>query len=266
MDVSWSADFAEEVLLLSGAAEARVAPRRGGLVTGFSVDQVELLFLDRATLADPHVNVRGGIPVLFPNAGPLEQGRFLEKQTALGQHGFARRYPWQTTAHRTNALTVRLPDDPGIQAAYPFAYMAELEVMVAPRLLRLTLTVTNQGNEPLPVASGWHPYFAVDHTQKSNFTSAMLGPTWGRINDEVECNFGVPLTEACDVALPGRPRFWVRASPEHRHLQLWTLPGKDFICVEPWVGPNDALNHPEQRVTLAPGEARALWMEIAVEG
>lgn len=265
MDVPWSPEMAEEIELRAGPALARVAPRRGALVTGFTVAGREVLSLDRATLVDPQENVRGGIPVLFPNAGPLPGNRFVEKGTKLLQHGFARRYSWEIEARRTDALSLHLPPTPSILAAYPYRFDLHLDIALAPSVLRLTLTIANRGQEPLPVAPGWHPYIAVPHAEKMGITSAMLGPTWARITDEEEFVFAVPFTAPCDIGIPGQPRLWLRASPEHRVLQLWSLPGKDFVCFEPFIGPNDALNHPDQRLTLAPGATRSLWIEIASE-
>ncbi len=61
-----------EVYFLSdGDAEVQVVPARGALVTRFQVRGVDLLFLDEATLGDLSKNVRGGVPLLFPNPGRL---------------------------------------------------------------------------------------------------------------------------------------------------------------------------------------------------
>jgi galactose mutarotase-like enzyme len=53
-------------------------------------------------------------------------------------------------------------------------------------------------------------------------------------------------------------------SPEYGHWVVWTLQGKDFVCVEPWTCPANALNSGEHLLELAPGEVRTLWVEIAV--
>jgi galactose mutarotase-like enzyme len=46
-----------------------------------------------------------------------------------------------------------------------------------------------------------------------------------------------------------------------RHLQFWSQPGKDFVCLEPFWGPNGTVNT-ERRLDLAPGAVRDLWMRI----
>ena len=55
------------------------------------------------------------------------------------------------------------------------------------------------------------------------------------------------------------------AFPDTPMLGIWTKPGAAFVCVEPWTCPGDALNSGDRLISLAPGEARALWLEIACE-
>ena len=50
-------------------------------------------------------------------------------------------------------------------------------------------------------------------------------------------------------------------SPALRHLQFWSQPGKDFVCLEPFRGPNDTVNT-ERRLEVAPGQACDLWLRI----
>jgi galactose mutarotase-like enzyme len=44
---------------------------------------------------------------------------------------------------------------------------------------------------------------------------------------------------------------------------IWTLPGKDFVCLEPWTAPANALNSGESLLIVPPGAHRDLWTEIA---
>ncbi len=91
----------EEISISSGATQVRIAPERGGLVTSFSIHNAETLYLDRGTFNDENKNIRGGIPLLFPNAGPLKGGLYN-----LPQHGFARRMPWNVIGQNHNSITL----------------------------------------------------------------------------------------------------------------------------------------------------------------
>jgi galactose mutarotase-like enzyme len=41
------------------------------------------------------------------------------------------------------------------------------------------------------------------------------------------------------------------------------LAGKDFVCLEPWTAPGNALNTGERLFTLRPGEQRECSLELA---
>ena len=53
----------------------------------------------------------------------------------------------------------------------------------------------------------------------------------------------------------------VRGSSEYSNMVVWTLAGKDFVCVEPWTSPSNALNNGDRLLELAPGASRAMWVE-----
>ena len=99
---------------------AQIVPGRGGLVSALTVDGRDVLFLDRTTLDDPAKNVRGGIPILFPFAGKLEDERFGPAGTRMKQHGFARNKPWAVRERRGDALRLGLVQDEETRAQYPY--------------------------------------------------------------------------------------------------------------------------------------------------
>jgi len=45
---------------------------------------------------------------------------------------------------------------------------------------------------------------------------------------------------------------------------ICTLRSKDFVCLEPWTAPANALNSGECLIALDPGEVRAVDLAIAV--
>ena len=52
------------------------------------------------------------------------------------------------------------------------------------------------------------------------------------------------LSSAFDLAL--------RGSSEFSHWVVWALRGRDFVCLEPWTCPGDALNLGARLIVLAP--------------
>jgi galactose mutarotase-like enzyme len=63
---------------------------------------------------------------------------------------------------------------------------------------------------------------------------------------------------------PGAPAVEIEASAEFTHWVVWALGGKDFICVEPWTAPGNALNTGERLLFIEPGAERNLWLAIRV--
>ena len=64
---------------------------------------------------------------------------------------------------------------------------------------------------------------------------------------------------------PGGTRIVVEGSPEMKQWVVWTLAGKDFVCVEPWTAPADALATRRGLLYVDPGEARTIGMLIRLE-
>jgi galactose mutarotase-like enzyme len=68
-------------------------------------------------------------------------------------------------------------------------------------------------------------------------------------------------SSASELAAPGGT-VRVRGSSEYTHWVVWTLATRDFVCLEPWTCPGNALNTGDRLLVLAPLEARSLWLEI----
>ncbi|HEX4474788.1 MAG TPA: galactose mutarotase, partial [Polyangiaceae bacterium] len=60
-------------------------------------------------------------------------------------------------------------------------------------------------------------------------------------------------------------RIDVRGSPEFTRWVVWSLAGKDFVCLEPWTSPGNALNTKEQLLSVDPGATHTSWIEIAFD-
>jgi galactose mutarotase-like enzyme len=237
-----------------GDVRAEVVPERGALVTALRVGTRDVLYLDPETLADPTKNVRGGIPLLFPFAGKLADETLTLTGTKMKQHGFARNRAWTVTERAAGALTMTLAADAETRAQFPFEFTAHHRVMIIAGGLQLELAII-AGDRDVPVSPGWHPYFTIGRADK-----AAVKP--GTTDDDHEFDFGMP------APIDGRSRFTppgiaLEASPDLRHLQMWSQPGKPFVCIEPFFGPAGTINT-EQRGWVRAGTARSFWMRIRV--
>lgn len=255
-----------EVALNCGQTEVKIAPGRGALITSLSVAGRELLYLDRETFEDPAQNVRGGIPILFPNAGRLTDDRFDLTGTSLRQHGFARNRKWRVTEQSDDRIRMVLDRDEEIRNSFPFSFSAEITVLVLSHGVQTELLVMNLGDAPIPVAPGWHPYFACPAAAKAGVSCDLpeFMPESMKDLPDFDTSFGLipPLTGRGMFNIPGIGTLSLTFSPEMRHLQFWSQPEKDFVCIEPFAGPPNALNIESQRLIVRPHSGRVLFFRI----
>ncbi len=272
----------ETVALRDPDIDARVvlSPARGGIVTRFSVAGRPVLFMDDATLADETKNIRGGVPVLFPSPGPLAGERFSRggASGSMKQHGFARQRPWTVTAQTEREVTLALVADEVTRAQFPWEFALTFRYVLRGARLRIEQRLENRGPAAMPFAMGFHPYFYVPDGEKARASIATpAARAWdnaakraividGPIDltrPEVDLHLEDHGRSDATLALADGARIEVSGSPEYWRWVVWTLAGKDFVCLEPWTAAGDALNTGEHLLEVAAGGARELWTEIA---
>lgn len=252
------------ISLSAGGAEAEIVPERGAICTRLRLGGSDLLYLDPATLEDPAKNVRGGIPILFPIAG--------KPVPPLRQHGFARNLAWETI----ESHVCRLRSTEATRALFPHDFELTAAFKLSASSLRIDFALRNTGLLPMPLHFGLHPYFrATDKRAAWIETDATLSLDNRSGTEGVQTRLDFDVDEL-DVALLDHdddgtvlhrgegPAIQLRWSPRFRTLVLWTLRGRDFICVEPWTAPGLALATGEGLLQLLPGEAATPWLEISI--
>jgi galactose mutarotase-like enzyme len=261
-----------ELLVLEDAnSRVEVAPQRGGLVTSFQIDGRELLYMEPASLADASKNVRGGIPVLFPSPGKLRGDAFSYegKRGAMKQHGFARNLPW-----KLSETTLILDADAQTRAQFPWDFQYRLTLGLHRNRLRLGIAVQNTGAEVLSFGLGFHPYFALENKVAATIDTR-ASTIFDNVTKEVKPFTGFDFTrKEQDLYLLDHgstqsalhygdgTRLEVRASQEFTRWVVWSLADKDYVCIEPWTSPPDALNTGEGLLQLAPGATHEAWVEL----
>lgn len=271
---------ASETLRLScGDTDVAIAPHRGAIVTSFRVAQRELLYLDEATFNDSSKNVRGGIPVLFPSPGKLDNDRWSRdgKSGELKQHGFARNLAWQVKTHTATSATLTLASSATTLHGFPWEFKASLTYSVAANALRIDFHVTNASDSPMPMAFGLHPYFLVtdklrvriptratrafDNVAKRVVSFAGFDLTQNEVDlhllDHGDSQGILEIDEATQIKIETSPQFvrWI----------VWTVAGKDYVCLEPWTASGNALNTGEDLLVVEPGSECRLWTKLVFE-
>jgi len=256
----------DEIAIHNGDVRATVAPARGALVSDLLVGDKQVLYLDRGTFDDETKNVRGGIPVLLPYAGKLENGTLKAAGTQMGQHGFGRNRPWEVKEQKPWRVRLVLMQEDEDRKSYPFQFIAEQTCTILPRGLEVELLIFNTGNVSMPVSPGWHPYFSCPSTEKGKVKASVATVDHNQFSNEREFDFGVvaPPFGRASFQIPQLGSLMLSFSPEMRHLQFWSQPAKDFICIEPFTGPNNTINT-DRRIDIPAGRAHTFWMKIELE-
>ena len=256
-----------------------ISPERGAIVTSFSVGGRELLYLDETTLHDSSKNVRGGIPILFPTPGKLENDKWrrANRHGALKQHGFARTHGWtvlESSESSAAEITLRLSADEQTRAQFPWDFQADFRFSLEGRRLRVLTKLRNSSSALLPFALGFHPYFKVtDKAHARVVTSATkaydnLTKQTGPLKaidltaPEVDLQLLDHGSSHCALELGDGSRMELRGSPEYWLWVIWTLKGKDFVCLEPWTAPGNALNSGDHLLEVEPGRTHESWIEF----
>jgi galactose mutarotase-like enzyme len=260
-----------------------LAPARGGMVTRFAVGATPVLFLDETTLADPTKSVRGGIPVLFPIAGKLPGDRYdvTGRTFSMKQHGFARSLPWTVLDESTRdgaSVTLGLEASDATRAQYPFEFALRFTYRLRGEVLTVEQLFENRGPVPMPVHPGVHPYFFVPDVSKPGVrvdTDATRAID-NRTGDEVPVTRPIALAgrEVDLFLLDHEPRHTVLHRPDlpgvrigfgddQALLVVWTLPGRDFVCVEPWRTRPGALAA-GTAPRIAPGDSESTTLTLSL--
>ena len=245
----------------------------------------------------------GRAPLLFPIVGTLAGGAYrLGSSTyRLPRHGFARTRKFEVLDSTSQHAALRLNADSETLAVYPFQFQLDVGFSLDGATLTVTATVRNRGAEEMPASFGYHPAFRwplpYGQSRASHFvefaldepaparrlnSDGLLAPQTFptpiaarrlRLEDSLFHNdaliFDQVRSRAVTYGAPEGPRIKV-SFPDSPYLGIWTKPGAQFICIEPWHGIADPAGFAEDfRVkpglfTVAPGSARSIEMAITL--
>jgi D-hexose-6-phosphate mutarotase len=182
---------------------------------------------------------RTGIPLLFPHFG---------KSAKYRMHGFGRDSVWKIRRHEESTVELSLSGellDDKARVEYDYKFEAHAKVSVSENKLDYELTVRNRDVTPLPIMPGLHPYWKINHEEKTGLVINGLKEFDARKVNWTEA----PPDNVYDYA--GEVKvdlgdFWVRIADQSKdqnikRLVVWSQtpardPDYDFVCVEPACG------------------------------
>lgn len=229
------------------------------MITSLKLNGTEITYLDKETFENPTLSVRGGIPILFPNAGEINDPKF----PGLQRHGFARSSSAWTGEEYSNGFKETLVSNVETIKQFPFDFKLTIEgILEEGGTCTLKQKVENLETEKdLPLSMGLHPYFKVPNEEKKNIRFNFEG---GKFIDEHASQWMNGETVIIDnpklkdpkavleIVIPTLGTLIMDVSAEYKKIWIWSEPGKDFICIEPAMrGIGGLVNDPEM---IGPGE------------
>ncbi|OGH56420.1 MAG: hypothetical protein A3G34_01675 [Candidatus Lindowbacteria bacterium RIFCSPLOWO2_12_FULL_62_27] len=249
--------------LSSGRATAMVDATQGGLVTDFSVGGTRILYPDGQIDVSGRKKRRGGIPVLFPQAGALSAP---PPNFNLAQHGFARDMAWEAVESPADGrrVALRLRATAETKSKFPFEFEVRAGIEIDPESLTVSLRVSNPGGVPLWTAPGLHPYFAISADSRLKLTTNVLAFDIGtyRLDESL-----ILMPQRVDMEIPGTGRVSMIPGGEFlrpaSRLVVWS-DRPDYMCFEPWSAGVGSLLRPDERLEVPPGGEIFCSMRIEV--
>ena len=202
----------------------------------------------------------------------------------------------------TLACTLESREFPDIGRQYPFPFSVRITYTLRDAALSLDVEVRNTGNRNMPMGFGIHPYFRVGLSPDADAAAALVrvpAAAYWQLDDD-SLPGGEKLAAAGDLDLRlGRPFAGLKldhvytdvrtesdgfsrcvmenrdtghgmvmeADAQFREWVVYTPPGRDTICFEPYTCPTDAVNLesrgvPAGVIVLAPQETFAASVRI----
>ena len=236
--------------------EISFSPERGGIVTSIRLNGTEILYMNEKTFADANKNVKGGIPNLFPNSGPLPEGE-NNPYPNLKQHGFARTSAWKTEYMEERKFSEVFLSNEETKKAFPYNFETRMksELNDDGSIALIQEAKNLEKDRKMPISMGLHPYFKVPDEKKKDIKFNFAG------GEKLEKDFSYwsqggtvridnpklkDPNAVLRIEIPELGTLVMAVSEEYQKILIWSLPGQDFVCIEP-VMRNDGglINNPE---------------------
>ena len=241
--------------------------------------------VERLWQGDPKYWV-GHAPILFPVAGNFRDDVYQlgAKRYPMPKHGFVRQLEWRLETRQCNTATFLMDQK---HEGFPFAYRLRACYTLLDSTLAVAYEVENLDSGAFYFSVGAHEGYAtpegidaytIEFDEEETLERFELSNNLLRRKPVIlaENTRQLPLSYAYfkpsalvlrtlksrGVTLKSKlhSREIYVAFPQHDTLVFWTLPGANYICIEPWCNAPDfedadiRIEHKPGFIQLAPGE------------
>ncbi len=215
-------------------------------------------------------------PVLFPIIGELKDGKYIfdEKEYHLPRHGFARDKVFEAKKTSFSSAIFTLQSNADTLAVYPFQFIFQIQYEIKQHSLYCSYMVQNVNDVDMYFSVGGHPAFKVplnDKLQYEDYTLKFNNDTTlqrfllhnGLTKDDTET---LPLNDKrlllksslfYDDAIvlkhisSDQIRLYSDKDPHgltfsfegFPYFGIWAAKDAPFVCLEPWCGIADNIQH-----------------------
>jgi galactose mutarotase-like enzyme len=215
-------------------------------------------------------------PVLFPIVGQLKENKyfFSGKEYKMERHGFGRSSKFETGNLNDDSAEFILKSDNETLKVFPFPFQLKIIYTLSQNKLVVKYAMENIGDLEMYFSIGAHPAFKIPLAKKENYEDYFLEFNKvenlfryklkdGLISDETEMVLNssnkLPLTKklfyndalvfknlASNIISIKNNK---SAHGLHFNFEgfpffgIWAAKDADFICLEPWYGIADSVNH-----------------------
>ena len=243
-------------------------------------------------------------PVLFPCVGESRDGKIQVEGTdyPMARHGFTRLQRFEIVSQSVDKATLELTENEGTLKHYPFQFKFRITYALERNSLIHRFEVINSGEKQVGFQLGGHPAFAVPFGENGvysdyeiRFDQSMTmdrhlldanglynGETRNVLSDSDTIGLSYELFNEDALVFKNIPskQVWI----QHRnggkclqvdyegfpHLGIWSKPGADYVCIEPWIGCADMADQPkdffkkDSLVVLASGGSYSASFKVSL--
>ena len=254
-------------------------PSRGGIITNWVFNYQKILYLDQQRFLDKSKSIRGGIPILFPICGNLEnKSLFGDNFLDLMQHGFARDQEWTYGFNQfKNTLCLNLSDNEITRKYYPYFFELKIEITLKIETIIFDIEIFNKSNITMPINFGLHPYFNISDFKNIEFVDYTKCCLNQKNNNLIKTeNLLGNLAKGIDLLMysSGKTSFVDYGFKRKITLTnpfpfdiavIWSDPPRKMLCVEPWTSPRNSLENGLRKIEIMPNSCQKLHTSILVE-
>lgn len=211
-------------------------------------------------------------PVLFPIVGKLKNDTYTfgGKTYQMPQHGFARNMNFKCTQSDTHEMEFLLESDQETFKMYPFCFELRIKYVLENSKLITSYSVKNTDRQDIYFSIGAHPAFEttkIDNyeisfeknenvfyqTEKGLVNWKKMNPLKSSVfmlNQKIFSNDALifkDLKSNYVDLIDQRRHETIRVScSEAPFLGIWAKDTIPFVCIEPWFGVGDAVDHDQK--------------------